>query len=230
MQSSYASFQVDPVKPADFNITLKPNISSYQSGEEATFSAAAQYYFGAPLARAKTKWTLRRENTWFSPKGYEKYTFTPYFLQRNFAEENGKLLLSSSGMLDSRGGLLFAAKMPTVELPVRVYAEVDIESPAHQHLFKRTSVLVHPADIYIGAKPVQETAKAGQPVEIDVVAITPKGAATEAVVTADIYKEQYLSVRKVGLSGRLEWVSERKVTPLPSQTVNVGKKGAFLIF
>ncbi len=230
LQASYASFQVDPVKPADFNITLQPDSSEYVGGQEATFSAAAQYYFGSALSGAKAQWTLRRENTWFTPKGYEKYTFTPYFLQRNFAQENGKLLLNASGKLDSRGGLLFAAKMPTTEMPVRVYGEIEIESPARQHLFKRTSVLVHPADIYIGAKTVKETNQAGTPVELDVVAVTPQGAATETTVTAEIYKEEYFSVRKVGLAGRLEWVSERKVTPLPSQTFTVGKKGTVMSF
>lgn len=230
LQKAYASFQVDPVKPADFKINLHAGMPAYVSGEEATFSAAAQYYFGAPLAGAKAQWTLRRESAWFTPKGYEKYTFTPYFLQRQFQEENGKLLLNASGTLDSRGGLLFAAKMPVVEMPVRVYTEVDVQSPSRQHLFKRESVLVHPADMYIGAKAADENYQAGKPVVLDLVAVTPEGVRLEADATAEIYREQYYSVRKVGLSGRLEWVSEKKVTPLPSQTVHIGKKGATLSF
>ncbi len=228
---AYGSFQVEAVKPADFNINLRANQPQYTGGEEATFSAAAQYYFGAPLAGAKAQWTLRKENTSFTPQGYDKYTFVPYFLRR---PEDGQtpndLLLNASGELDSRGALLFAAKMPVTALPLRVYTEVDIESPAHQHLFKRTSVLVHPADLYIGAQLTKEDVQAGQPLDIKLVAVTPQGKPTEATVTAEIYKEQYFSVRKVGLAGRLEWVSEKKVTPLPGQTVQVGKKGGTLTF
>ena len=37
-------------------------------------------------------------------------------------------------------------------------------------------------------------------------------------------------MRKTGLSGRLEWVSEKKVTELPTQTLKVGEKGAVLSF
>lgn len=226
----YTSFQVESVKPADFNVFIKADQSSYLGGEEATFSAAAQYYFGAPLSMAKARWTLRPETTWFTPKGYEDYTFVPYFLLREEDTENGKILLNASGELDSRGALLFASKMPRVKVPTNVYAQVEIESPAHQNLFKRTSVLVHPADIYIGAKPLSQQHEQGQPVDIRLVAVTPQGQPAETEATAHIYMEQYYSVRKVGLSGRLEWVSDKKVIPLPSQRVTIGKKGTVLSF
>lgn len=229
-QSAMASFQVESVKPADFNVFVKPDRSSYFAGEEATFSASAQYYFGAPLSGAKAQWTLREENTWFTPKGYEEYTFNPYFVREEDPNENGKLLLQSSGNLDSRGGLLFAAKMPQVTMPVRVYTEVDIASPTHQNLFKRTSVLVHPADMYIGAKTVKDSNEQGKPVEIKLVAVTPEGKPVEALATAEIYRQRYYSVRKVGLAGRLEWVSEKEITPLPTQQITIGKKGTVLKF
>ncbi len=229
-EGASTSFQVEAVKPADFNVLIKADRSSYLAGEEASFSAAAQYYFGAPLGMAKASWNLHQEPTWFTPTGYDKYTFTPYFLQQGDTRENAKLLLNASGELDSRGALLFAAKMPHVQLPVRVYAEVDIESPAHQHLFKRTSVMVHPADIYVGAKLLKDDYKQGDEVKVSVVAVTPDGKPAEATVMADIYKEEYYSVRKVGLAGRLEWVSERNEIPLPSQTLQVGKKGSTLSF
>ena len=229
-QGANASFQVESVKPADFNVFIKADHSSYFAGDEASFSAAAQYYFGAPLAGAKAKWTLRQENTWFTPKGYDGYSFVPYFVREEFAVEDGKLLQQASGALDSRGALLFDAKMPRLPLPVRVYAEVDIASPAHQNLFKRTSVLVHPTDLYVGAKPAKDSYEQGKPVDIKLVAVTPDGVPTQTVATAEIYRQQYYSVRKVGLSGRLEWVSEKKITNLPTQQVTIGKKGATLSF
>lgn len=229
-QGASVSFQVESVKPADFNVYIKADRSSYTGGEEAQFSAAAQYYFGAPLDHAKAKWTLRQENAWFTPKGYDGYTFTPYFLQQDLIKDNGKLLLQASGELDSRGALLFDAKMPRLALPVRVYAEIDIASPAHQNLFKRTSFLVHPADLYVGAKAEKDTYEQGQPVDVKLVAVTPDGKPTTTTATAEVYREQYYSVRKVGLAGRLEWVSEKKVTPVTTQQVSIGKKGAKLTF
>ncbi len=227
---AYASFQVEAVKQAEFNIDLRAGSSQYLALEKATFSTSAQYYFGAPLAGAKTKWTLRQEPASFSAKGYDQYTFIPYFLRRNESTQEDKVLLSGSGELDAHGALEFTAQMPQTPLPLRVYAEVDIQSPARQNLFKRTSVLVHPADLYVGAKPAKDSYEAGQPVEIELVAVTPQGKPTQTTATAQLYREEYYSVRKVGLAGRLEWVSEKKVTPLPSQTVTISKKGGKLTF
>ncbi|MBQ3667368.1 MAG: Ig-like domain-containing protein [Elusimicrobiaceae bacterium] len=230
-QEASASFQVEAVKPADFNVVFKADKSSYASGETAMFSTSAQYYFGAPLSGAKAQWTLRQESAWFRPKGYEEYTFTPYFVRQELNnEEDGKILLQSSGELDARGSLSFKASMPRLSLPVNVYAEMDIASPAHQNLFKRTSVLVHPSDVYMGAKVLKDSHEQGKPVDIKLIAITPDGKPTQIEANAEIYREQYFSVRKVGLAGRLEWVSEKKKTPVSTHQVTIGKKGTTLSF
>ncbi len=228
--SAYASFQVEAVKQADFKVNLQAKQEQYLSGQEATFAASAQYNFGSPLADAKAQWTLRREMAWFEPEGFDGYTFTPYFLREDEYKENGKLLLNSSGALDAKGALTFAARMPAVSFPVRVYAELGVQSPARQELFARTSVLVHPAEFYLGSKLLEEKAELGSPVRAEIVAVTPQGKRTETTVTAQIRKEQWMSVRKTGLSGRLEWISEKKVTELPSQTLKVDEKGTVLSF
>lgn len=227
---AYYSFRVEAVKQADFKVNLRPEAENYLSGQEASFAASAQYNFGSPLADAKAQWTLRREMAWFEPKGFDGYTFTPYFLRENEYRDNGKLLLNSSGALDAKGAISFSARMPSVSFPVRVYAELGVQSPARQKLFARSSVLVHPASFYLGSKLLAERVEVGEPVRAEIVAVTPQGKRTEATVTAKIRKEQWMSVRKTGLSGRLEWVSEKKVTELPTQTLKVGEKGAVLSF
>ena len=227
---AYYSFRVEAVKQADFKVNLRPESENYLSGQEASFVGSAQYNFGSPLADANAQWTLRREMAWFEPQEFDGYTFTPYFLREEEYKENGKLLLNSSGVLDAKGALSFSARMPSVSFPVRVYAELGVQSPARQELFARSSVLVHPADFYLGSKLLSERVELGEPVQAEIVAVTPEGKRTEAFVTAQIYKEQWYSVRKTGLSGRLEWVSEKKVTDLPSQTLKVGEKGTVLSF
>lgn len=227
---TYYGFRVEAVKQAEFKVTLRPGADSYLSGEEAKFAASAQYNFGSPLAGANASWTLRRENAWFENKNFPDYDFSPYFLREDAYKENGKLLLNSSGVTDAQGAVSFSAVMPSVAFPVRVFAEVDIQSPARQDLFARSSVLVHPAAFYLGAKVLTERPEQNKPVEADVVAVTPQGKRTSASVTVSIRREQWYSVRKTGLSGRLEWVGEKQITELPSQTLEVGDKGAKFSF
>ena len=229
---AYISFQVQDVKPAEFNVTLRSVQSNYFGGEEAKFSLAAAYRFGGVLGNAPAKWTLRQSPTFFHSEEYEDYNFTPYFLfsSDDYSRSEDKIILSDSGTLDSKGTLTFTAKMPREIRPQTIYAEASVLSPSNQELFSRTSVELHSSDFYIGAKVEEDHHEQKKPVSVRLVAVTPDDKPVEAVATAEFYKEQWFSVRKIGLSGRLEWVSEKKRTDFPSQTVRIGKKGAVVSF
>lgn len=226
-----ASFQVQAVKQTDFQITFVPQETQYVSGEEAVYQVAANYHFGAPVADAKTKWTLRQEYASFEPEGYKEYTFNPYFLNDDYSSYNGKLLSSASGKLDDNGALSISERLPVVTATTRVFGEVSVISPANQELFSRNSVLVHPGDFYIGAKTPKDTDfYAGKPVTLDVIALTPQGERVATIATAKIYKYNWYSVRKTGLSGRLEWVNEKEKVELPSQKIGILPEGSQLNF
>lgn len=228
--TKYLSVRVEAVKQADFEVTLRPDKKIYFSGQQAAFSAAARYNFGAALAKAPAKWTLRRSAGWFSPQAYDAYLFTPYFLRENLHEENGKLVASGSGNTDENGMLSFQAALPATTTPIDIFAEVGVQSPAKQDLFARTSFTVHPGAFYIGTKVVTESPHAGKPVQADLIALTPDLKKVSARGTASIRKIQWYSVRKTGLSGRLEWVSERQEIELPSQPFEVTEKGGSFSF
>ncbi len=226
---AYVSIQVETVEAAQFKLNVRPTSENFLPEEEGSFLVNAQYQFGVPLADAPVKWTLRQAPLYFTPKGYEKYTFSPYFVREN-VEDGTKLLWESSGKLDNKGTFSFSSRMPRETYPVSVFAQVSVQSPARQDLFNRTSVTVHPASFYLGAKVSQDKTEAKQPVSLDIVAVTPEGKPTTATVVAEIYKEQWFSIRKVSLAGRLEWVSEKETIPLPTQVLQVGKKGGVLTF
>lgn len=228
--STYTYFRVETAKEASFKIALQPQKNTYISGETARFNATANYQFGAPLSQAPAQWTLRREMAWFSPKEFKEYTFTPYFLREDEYKENNALLASSSKQTDDKGAVSFEASLPQVTAPIHVFAEVGVQSPARQDLFSRTSIFVHPASFYLGAKPASDRNEVGKPVEASVIAVTTDKKPTRASVTAQIRKRDWHSVRKVGLSGRLEWINEKEEIELPSQTLEVTEKGATLSF
>lgn len=220
--STSYSFQVETAKPAEFTVTLQTDKPGYFSGETAQFSAAANYQFGTPLVAAPARFTLRREMAWFNPDGFDGYNFSPYFLREGEYKEDGKLLTGATQNTDDKGFTSFSAVLPQVSFPVRVFAEVGVQSPAKQDLFARQSVLLHPASFYLGVKTPDSYAKALSPYTVDVAAVTPEGKRTTASnVTAQIRRVEWHSVRKVGLSGRLEWVNSKEEIELPNQTFDV---------
>ena len=221
--SAYYSFQVEAVEQADFKVNLRALEPSYVGGQEAQFTASADYLFGSPVSGAQAKWTVRRVFSNFSPEGYEEYTFIPYFFERDFKDH---LMNEASGTLDEQGKINFTVPLPQVTSPQQVYAEVGVQAVSGQQLFARTGVMLNPADFYLGAKMDSSSVEQGENAKAHIVAVTPQGqAAGEVEVEAKIQKEEYFSVRKNGLAGRLEWVSERRVKDFPSQTFTVGEKG-----
>lgn len=229
-RSTSTYFRVETAKEAAFKITLQPQQADYIAGDMAHFHAAVNYQFGAPVSKAPAQWTLRRQLAWFSPKGFDDYIFTPYFLHEDEYEQNGSLLASLSNQTDDRGAVSFEAKLPSLTGPITAFAQVGVQSPARQDLFARTSVTVHPASFYLGAKLPKELAEAGQPVTAHIRAVTTQGAPARASVTAQIRKREWHSVRKVGLAGRLEWVHEKEELELPSQSFEVPEAGTLFSF
>lgn len=222
---AYYSFQVEAVKQADFKVNLRPMQASYTGGQKAQFTASADYLFGAPVAGGKAKWTVRRAPSYFNPSGYDGYVFTPYFLTREAKDQSG-LLTESSGVLDAQGKINFSAALPKVTRAQDIYAEIGVQAPSGQQLFARASATLNPADFYLGAKMDSSSIEMGEAAKARLVAVGLDGKQTgPAKVSAKIQKEEYFSVRKNGLAGRLEWVSERRVKDFPSQTFTVTDKG-----
>ncbi len=224
------SFRVEAVKQADFAVHLRAEKGAYVSGETARFTASADYLFGAPVAGGRIRWTLRRSNDWFHPSGYEGYEFMPYFLVRDEGE-NDTLLAQSSGKLNAQGQINFTETLPKVTRRQSIYAEAGVQTPTGQQLFARTQATLNPADFYLGSYMERWTVEKGEQVTARIVAVGLDGKAVGPVkVKANVQKEEYLSVRKTGLSGRLEWVSERRTKNILRQTFTVPETGADFSF
>ncbi len=220
---SYYSFQVEAVKQADFHISLRTLEPFYISGQTAQLTASADYLFGAPVSGGKVNWSVRYMFSNYSPKGYEEYTFVPYFVERDLKDH---LLTQSSGKLDAEGKINFNVPLPQVSVPQQVYAEAGVQAPSGQQLFARTDFVLNPAQFALGAKTENYSVEEGGSARAHIVAVTPQGQAVDGVkVKAKIQKEEYFSIRKNGLAGRLEWVSQRRVKDFPSQEFTIGKEG-----
>ncbi len=229
-KTTYHTIRVETAKQADFEITLQADKTNYTSGMQAKLSAVALYNFGAPLTQAPAKWSVHRASAWFNPDSYDEYTFIPYFLREDEYKQNGKLLASINEKTNDKGATSFDVTLPEVTIPTDVFVEVGVQSPAKQDLFARKTVTVHPGDFYIGAKIKSNQLRAGKPLQADVIAVTPQGKRVPAHIVANIRKVQWYSVRKTGLSGRLEWVSEKQEIELPSQAFDITDKGGTFSF
>lgn len=209
-----ASFRVEAVKPAEFEVILTPLAKQYFSGEKAEFALSAKYLFGGVFAGspADLSFTLSRQP--YIPQGWDKYSFF------NGAELPVKDLVSSRVELDSKGTKNFDVKLPQVESSAVLYAQAGITSPQNQKLFARKSVYILPADIFIGVKDGQEDnrmAETGKPYDVEIAVVDAQGKLlANQEIQGKLIRKQYMSIRKTGVGGRLEWINEEKTEDITS--------------
>lgn len=73
-------FVVSSYRKPSFKIDLKANKDELVSREELEVKVAGSYFFGAPLRKAKSKWSIMTSSYIFSPEGFEEYNFVDYDL------------------------------------------------------------------------------------------------------------------------------------------------------
>ncbi len=216
--NGYASFKVEAVKPAEFKVDLIPLADIYLAGSQAAFGLNANYMFGAPMAGADVRWNARLTPGGYTPKGYGDYTFNAWWINREFKEEN---LLSASSVLDEAGADEVKITLPEVETASSLYVEAGVLSPQNQELYARKTVNVLPADLLIGLKQKSSNmVKSGETVSAEIVTLDAEGKTVNTALQASLVRDEYFSVRKSGLSGRLEWVSEENIIPVAEASLN----------
>jgi len=207
------SFRVEEFKPAVFEVKARPLADHYLAGDKLRVSVEGWYLFGAPMSESKADWNLRLENAYYAPPGKEGFSFG-----REFHEgSNNRLAGSGTVELDSKGKAIVEVKL---EKNIRgggnaawASFEAGVTDPERQRLFGRAGVYVHKANLYFGIKASGGFVEAGKPWNAEIIGVRPDGSVAAGIKgEGKMVKRQWLSSRRAGLGGRLEWVSQSKDT------------------
>lgn len=213
------TFRVEEFKPAVFEVKARSLEPAWLAGDKFRAAAEGWYLFGAPMAGSRADWTLRLNSAHYEPPGKEGFSFG-----REFRGEQIDLLAGSgSAELDQKGKTEVAVQLEKVYggtgNALRASLEAGVTDPERQRLFGRASAWVHRADLYFGVKASGGFTDAGKPWSAQVIAVRPDGSPAAGVTgEGRMVKRQWLSSRRAGLGGRLEWVSEVKDTVVSTFT------------
>jgi alpha-2-macroglobulin len=149
-----ASFEVAEYRPAEFSVNVVPSAPSYQTGQTARFEARGDYLFGAPMSKAKARWTVSRAPEGFEVPGHEAFTVSSDAYRADLTQTSlsSGTIGSGEGELDASGRLVIAQTiaLPGQRGPERILASVEVTDPSRQVIAGEASTLVHPAEFYIG--------------------------------------------------------------------------------
>lgn len=181
--------EVQEFRRPEFEVSAEASPSSTQVGSSTTVTASAAYFSGGPLANAQVDWTVSSTPTSFSPPGWEGFTFgtwTPWWPCRCWwigdeVQSPPNNSVSQADRSDSKGKARLRVDMLSVDPPQphTLTAQATVQDVNRQSWTASTSVLVHPASLYVGMKSERTFVEAGQPLNIELVVTDLEGKAVK---------------------------------------------------
>ncbi len=179
----HAQFRVAEFRPPTFLVDTKAARDRYVRGDTVQCNAQARLLFGMPLRDAPIEWNASSTSAYFRPPIEEFYFWSGGSLdyrERDTHEATGRLDQAGAHVMDHKLSLGVAG-----DPAVHFTCQAGVTDSSHQQEFDTYTVLVHPAEFYLGIKSASTMevsyVRPGTPIPIDVIAAEPDGARRAAV-------------------------------------------------
>lgn len=183
------------------------------AGTELRAHVQARYLFGAPMRGVEADWSVWREPAWFSPDGWDGWSFgpeRPWWREWDAGGDTTEVLSSGTTTTGDDGQLTVVQVVPpeSVTRPWSYQLEATVTDKDRQVIADRDAVLVHPADAYAGVRVAERLPTAGEPTSVEIVAVDHDGEALPRQdVTVQVMRRTWDRVRQKAMDGRWEYVN-----------------------
>ena len=189
------NFQIQEFRRPEFEVIARnETIGPYFADGKATVAVEAKYYAGGPLPNADVTWLVSSTPTNYNPPNWPDFTFGVWqpdwwFYDFGPGFEEGGESQTFSGTTDAAGEHYLQMDFtPDGSMrPFSVLAESTVMDVNRQAWAGTTSLLVHPADLYVGMRSERYFVERGVPLEIALIVTDLDGEAipgNEILVTA----------------------------------------------
>ncbi len=170
-QDWFHNFEVQEFRRPEFEVTAKTESEGpLFIGDHADISVAANYFAGGGLANAEVKWNVISRATNFTPPNRDEYTFGKWIpwweSDSSNGDENGEQELT--GHTDANGKHRLRIDFDSVKpaRPSSVTAEASVQDVNRQSWTSSATLLVHPANLYVGLKSDKTFVQQGEPLVV----------------------------------------------------------------
>jgi uncharacterized protein YfaS (alpha-2-macroglobulin family) len=224
----YSSFRVEAFKPAEFEVHLRSAQEDYIFGDTYEADVMASYLFGGAMASQKVAWHLRLNQAYYSPPGYKGFVFGNQIDRwERYGQEDSRLLSSGEAELDKGGKFNISAKLERGEEKNSVFAtlEATVQGPSRRSISSRIQTVVHKGEYYIGLQPSTTFLPKGEELTVRTITVDPEGQVDSGQkIELRLIKREWNSVRKSGIGGRFQWISEKVDTVVETQKVKTASQ------
>jgi alpha-2-macroglobulin len=168
-------FQIQEFRRPEFEVTAKVDSEApHFVGGQADLSVDAKYYAGGGLANAETNWTVTATPTSYTPPNRDDFTFGTWVPWWRVYGYGGPAYGSGStqyfkGVTDAEGKHKLKIDFESVKppRPYNVSASASVQDVNRQTWAGQTSLLVHPADLYVGIRTPRTFVQKGENIHIE---------------------------------------------------------------
>jgi uncharacterized protein YfaS (alpha-2-macroglobulin family) len=226
------AFKIAEFRRPEFEVTVTPSSPGpHVSGDEVTLTTHAKYFSGGGLPAAKVQWQVEARPGSFTPPGRKGWQFgvhVPWWARDDFGVANGR---GGFGMPRRRGAAQHVQRQTTTTdaagkhhlavalgrlsppRPMTLSAQATVHDVNRQAWTGKASLLVHPADVYVGLRPKRPYVKSGGDLEVDVLVVDLDGKAIAGREVAVVFERTSWDWR----GGRMvEEVAEQSTQTLTS--------------
>ncbi len=172
----YHAIQVQEFRRPEFEVNARNETTGpYFVGDHAVLAVEAKYYAGGPLPGAETSWYVMSTQTNYQPPNWSDFNFgywTPWWFYDYYYDGGGITSGDSfSGTTDASGNHFLRMDFDAMEVPrpYSVVAEATVFDVNRQAWTGSTSLLVHPANLYVGLRTERYFVQQGEPLDVDLI-------------------------------------------------------------
>jgi uncharacterized protein YfaS (alpha-2-macroglobulin family) len=193
------AFQVQEFRRPEFEVTAQTLEGPLFIGDHADTTVTAAYYAGGGLSDAEVNWQVTSTPTNYTPPNRSDFTFgtwVPWWIFRN--ENYGETRRESfKGQTDASGKHRLRIDFDRVNppRPSSVVAQASVMDVNRQTWTATTTMLVHPASLYVGLRSDRTFVKQGEPLIVESIVTDLDG---KAIANREVRMKAFL----------LEWVLE----------------------
>jgi uncharacterized protein YfaS (alpha-2-macroglobulin family) len=164
------NFQVQEFRRPEFEVTAKNDSDGpYLVGGNANVSVSANYYAGGGLPSAKVMWRVTSTPGQFTPPNRGDYTFgkwIPWWIESREQSESHTETFTATTDAGGKHRLHIDFDSVNPPRPSSVTAEARVTDVNRQTWASTTTMLVHPADLYVGLKSEKTFVQQGEPLVV----------------------------------------------------------------
>lgn len=233
-QTFRESFSVEEFRAVTFEIEAGAAKRHTRLREPIQVDVAARYLFGEPVSGGKVEWSVERRTHRLSIPGRAGFAFSDYAASGNeywwyrSSSDYATSVGSGQGVTDKQGKTRLSINdtdvADSVTDPQDYIIEVTVKDPTDQAVQKSLVVTGHRSDHYLGLRTTEYVGKVGEPLQIELVAVTPTGESVAAKATLSAIRRTWEC--KYDVAGQRSYPRcERKETLATSREVMIQAGG-----